>query len=72
MKIGGGWGAFKNLVGIGDVDGDGRNDLLAQGEDRDTYDTLLHLYQGTGHWKSPFAPAAVDNVEQRAGMGDLF
>lgn len=71
-KIGGGWGSFKNLIGIGDVDGDGRNDLLAQGQDRDTYDTVLHFYRGTGQWKTPFTPATTDDVEQRAGIGDLF
>jgi hypothetical protein len=71
-KIGGGWGSFKNLIGIGDVDGDGRNDLVAQGQDRATYDTVLHLYRGTGQWKAPFAPAQSNSVEQRAGIGDLF
>ncbi|MCZ0983358.1 FG-GAP-like repeat-containing protein [Streptomyces diastatochromogenes] len=71
-RIGGGWGAFTNLVGIGDVDGDGRNDLLAQGQNRDTYDTVMHLYRGTGQWKTPFAPAQTDNVEQRGWIGDLF
>ncbi|MFB7591888.1 FG-GAP-like repeat-containing protein [Streptomyces sp. NPDC056169] len=71
-RIGGGWGAFRNLINIGDADGDGRNDLLAQGEDRATYDTVLHLYRGTGDWKTPFAPAQTNNVEQRAWIGDLF
>ncbi|MFB9484953.1 FG-GAP repeat domain-containing protein [Streptomyces filamentosus] len=70
-RIGGGWSLFPHLIGIGDVNGDGRNDLLAASRDA-TDDTVLHLYRGTGQWKTPFAPAQTDTVEQLAWARHLF
>ncbi|QEV50545.1 VCBS repeat-containing protein [Streptomyces platensis] len=49
MKVGTGWNQFNKLVATGDVDGDGRSDLLA----RDPKGNLW-LYNGTGKASSPF------------------
>lgn len=43
VKVGGGWGGYSSLVGVGDLSGDGRADLLA----RDTAGRLWR-YSGTG------------------------
>ncbi|MFF5638914.1 FG-GAP repeat domain-containing protein [Streptomyces sp. NPDC012825] len=48
-KIGGGWGGFNTLLGVGDLDWDGRSDLLA----RDTAGKL-YRYSGTGNAAAPF------------------
>ncbi|MFE0336949.1 FG-GAP-like repeat-containing protein [Streptomyces sp. NPDC058955] len=69
-KIGGGWGSFQHLIGIGDVNNDGRHDLLAAGQSKNG-DTVLHIYRGTGQWTTPLAPAQTDTVEQRAWIGHL-
>lgn len=53
-KIGGGWGIYNTLLGIGDLDWDGRSDLLA----RDT-SGKLYRYSGTGVAAAPFKPRAV-------------
>ncbi|MFI8421194.1 FG-GAP-like repeat-containing protein [Streptomyces sp. NPDC085479] len=70
-RIGGGWNTYDEIIGIGDVDADGRNDLLAS-NGRMTDDTVLHLYRGTGQWKTPLAPRQSDSVEQRFYLGNLF
>ncbi|MFI8370984.1 FG-GAP-like repeat-containing protein [Streptomyces sp. NPDC085466] len=70
-RIGGGWNTYDEIIGIGDVDADGRNDLLAS-NGRMTDDTVLHLYRGTGQWKTPLAPRQSDSIEQRFYLGDLF
>ncbi|KOT96159.1 hypothetical protein ADK70_09705 [Streptomyces rimosus subsp. pseudoverticillatus] len=49
VKIGAGWNAYNALVSVGDVDLDGRADLLA----RDT-DGKLWLYKGDGGNQDPF------------------
>ncbi|MFI2073179.1 FG-GAP repeat domain-containing protein [Streptomyces triculaminicus] len=48
-KIGPGWNQFNELVATGDVDLDGRSDLIARNGDGS-----LWLYKGTGNASSPF------------------
>ncbi len=48
-KIGPGWNQFNALVSTGDVDVDGRNDLVARDKDG-----ALWLYKGTGKASAPF------------------
>ena len=48
-KIGGGWNTFDTLVSTGDVDLDGRTDLIAR-----EGDGTLWLYKGTGNAADPF------------------
>ncbi|MEU3605738.1 FG-GAP-like repeat-containing protein [Streptomyces sp. NPDC035033] len=50
-RIGGGWGVYDQLVGVGDATGDGRGDLYA----RDTAGRLW-FYAATGDLSRPFAP----------------
>ncbi|MFG2147223.1 FG-GAP repeat domain-containing protein [Streptomyces sp. NPDC048696] len=48
-KIGGGWNTYNTLVSMGDVDLDGKTDLLARGNDG-----TLWLYKGTGNASAPY------------------
>ncbi|WP_159012206.1 choice-of-anchor D domain-containing protein [Streptomyces sp. NRRL F-5123] len=48
-QVGPGWSGYSSLVGTGDLNGDGKADLIA----RDSSGTLW-LYQGTGNAASPF------------------
>ncbi|MEV4867720.1 FG-GAP repeat domain-containing protein [Streptomyces syringium] len=48
-RIGAGWNQFSKLLGTGDVDLDGRSDLIARDGDG-----ALWLYKGTGNASSPF------------------
>ncbi|MBD0707189.1 MULTISPECIES: FG-GAP repeat domain-containing protein [unclassified Streptomyces] len=48
IRIGGGWGAFTHLVGMGDADNDGTDDLLAYGPGG------TYIYKGTGYHTAPF------------------
>ncbi|MET8969871.1 FG-GAP repeat domain-containing protein [Streptomyces hydrogenans] len=50
IPVGGGWGAYDQIVGLGDGDGDGKGDLYA----RDTAGTLW-WYASTGDPARPFA-----------------
>ena len=49
VRVGGGWNIFNKLIGLGDNNGDGRNDLIARDGHGD-----LWLYQGTGSASAPF------------------
>ncbi|MFF6873657.1 FG-GAP repeat domain-containing protein [Streptomyces sp. NPDC007910] len=49
VRVGGGWGVYDQLVGLGDGNGDGRADLYA----RDHTGTLW-FYAGTGNATTPF------------------
>ncbi|MFE5791009.1 FG-GAP-like repeat-containing protein [Streptomyces sp. NPDC056503] len=51
VKAGVGWGAFDQLVGIGDNDGDGKGDVVAR-----TPGGTLYFYGSTGVKTSPFKP----------------
>ncbi|MFF9341012.1 MULTISPECIES: FG-GAP-like repeat-containing protein [unclassified Streptomyces] len=51
VRAGTGWGAFDQLVGIGDNDGDGKGDAVAR-----TPNGNLYFYSGTGTGASPFKP----------------
>ncbi|KQX11808.1 hypothetical protein ASC82_18355 [Streptomyces sp. Root431] len=51
VKVGPGWGAYDQLVGIGDNSGDGRGDVVAR-----TTDGRLYFYGSTGDPRSPFKP----------------
>ncbi|MFF4406279.1 FG-GAP repeat domain-containing protein [Streptomyces sp. NPDC001404] len=49
VRIGGGWDAYDMLVSSGDVNLDGRSDLLAR-----DHDGVLWLYKGNGNQNDPF------------------
>ncbi|MBP2587135.1 hypothetical protein J3A78_007613 [Streptomyces sp. PvR006] len=51
-----GWGAYTHLVGMGDVDRDGRNDLFAYGK------SGSFVYRGTGAAEAPFGPRESSSV----------
>ncbi|MFI1397049.1 FG-GAP repeat domain-containing protein [Streptomyces sp. NPDC020681] len=48
-KVGSGWNIFNSLVSVGDIDIDGKTDLIA----RDSGGSL-YLYKGTGNAAAPF------------------
>ncbi|WP_405899962.1 VCBS repeat-containing protein [Streptomyces sp. NBC_00727] len=50
-KIGSGWNQYDSLVGAGDIDLDGRADLIARNTAGD-----LFLYKGTGNAAAPYEP----------------
>ncbi|MEU5158884.1 VCBS repeat-containing protein [Streptomyces sp. NPDC020875] len=53
VRVGGGWNTFNNLVGVGDLDRDGTNDMIARGTDG-----TLWRYSGAGNTTAPFKPRA--------------
>ncbi|MFI9210537.1 FG-GAP repeat domain-containing protein [Streptomyces sp. NPDC053253] len=68
-KIGGGWRALR-VIGAGDVDGDGKNDLVSVNW-ADYSPTYLHLRRGTSQWKTPFE-AAMSPSGQFQNVPPLF
>ncbi|WP_406059018.1 VCBS repeat-containing protein [Streptomyces sp. NBC_01077] len=58
IKIGAGWGGYRNILGAGDYTGDGRTDIVARTPGGD-----LYLYAGTGVATSPF------KARQKIGFG---
>ncbi|MCB8903933.1 MULTISPECIES: VCBS repeat-containing protein [unclassified Streptomyces] len=50
-KVGAGWKVYDDIVGVGDANRDGRDDLIGVGPGGAAF------YQGTGAWRAPFAPA---------------
>ncbi|MFJ8308610.1 MULTISPECIES: FG-GAP repeat domain-containing protein [unclassified Streptomyces] len=50
-RIGAGWNVYDKLLSLGDMDGDGKADLLARTAGGD-----LYFYRGTGDAGSPYAP----------------
>ncbi|MDX2563810.1 VCBS repeat-containing protein [Streptomyces sp. TX20-6-3] len=74
ILVGSGWGAYDQLVGLGDGTGDGKADLYA----RDTAGTLW-FYAGTGDKNKPFGTRVsigggwgAYNQILRGGDGDLL
>ncbi|MFI8916681.1 FG-GAP repeat domain-containing protein [Streptomyces sp. NPDC053513] len=51
VRVGGGWNTYTDITGNGDLDGDGRPDLVATDKAGD-----LWFYKGTGNTSAPFAP----------------
>ncbi|MEV7613981.1 VCBS repeat-containing protein [Streptomyces sp. NPDC089799] len=49
VKVGPGWNGYKAIVGGGDINGDGRADIVAQ-----SGDGHLYVYKGTGSASAPF------------------
>ncbi|MFE6223690.1 FG-GAP repeat domain-containing protein [Streptomyces sp. NPDC057854] len=71
VRVGGGWGIYNQLTGVGDVSGDGRPDMIA----RDT-SGVLWLYKGTTSTTAPFATRVRIGggwgiYNQFTGAGDL-
>ncbi|MFE5730635.1 FG-GAP repeat domain-containing protein [Streptomyces sp. NPDC056528] len=52
VKIGGGWGVYDRILSVGDLDLDGKTDLIARKTNGE-----LYRYSGTGSAAAPFAKA---------------
>ncbi len=63
VRVGGGWGVFSQLVGAGDLNNDGRADLIGYGSGG------TWAYLGTGNTTAPFTRVATDLC---AGEGTKF
>lgn len=71
LKVGTGWNTFNKLVGAGDVNGDGRGDLVARATDG-----KLYLYAGTGVASAPFKAKSLigsgwNTYNKLASPGDI-
>ncbi|MFF6887624.1 FG-GAP repeat domain-containing protein [Streptomyces sp. NPDC012421] len=71
VRVGSGWGIYNQLVGVGDVSGDGRPDMIG----RDA-SGVLWLYKGTTSATAPFATrlrvgGGWGIYNQFTGAGDL-
>ncbi|WP_331447490.1 VCBS repeat-containing protein [Streptomyces xanthochromogenes] len=51
IKVGAGWDAYTQIAGKGDLNGDGKADIVARDKAG-----VLWLYKGTGNYSAPFAP----------------
>ncbi|MEU7134156.1 VCBS repeat-containing protein [Streptomyces sp. NPDC046261] len=49
VRVGGGWDAYNKLVSVGDMDADGRSDMLARDKSG-----VLWFYKGNGNATDPF------------------
>ncbi|MEU7038021.1 VCBS repeat-containing protein, partial [Streptomyces sp. NPDC046237] len=49
-RIGAGWNRYSELIGSGDYDGDGKNDLIAY----DPATKTAYYFKGTGRRYTPF------------------
>lgn len=50
VKVGGGWNAYNQITGKGDLTGDGKADIVARDGSG-----VLYLYKGTGNYKAPYS-----------------
>ncbi|WP_225850980.1 FG-GAP-like repeat-containing protein [Streptomyces sp. HPF1205] len=71
LWTGTGWQVYNQIVGVGDINGDGFGDLLARTPSGD-----LYLYKGTGSDTAPFAArvqvgSGFGSYDQLIGAGDL-
>ncbi|MEU1312214.1 VCBS repeat-containing protein [Streptomyces cinnamoneus] len=62
VKVGSGWNAYDKLVSVGDMDNDGRSDMLARDKSG-----VLWFYKGNGNATDPF-----DNRTKIGGGWDKF
>lgn len=70
VLVGKGWGAYDQLTGTGDLNGDGISDLVGR-----TTDGTLYFYAGTGQATAPFAARTVvgkgwNAYNQLIGLGN--
>ncbi|MFI8370441.1 FG-GAP-like repeat-containing protein [Streptomyces sp. NPDC085466] len=69
-RVGGGWQVYNKVTSPGDVDGDGRADVLAR-----TFDGKLYLYLATGDLAKPLGARILvgpgwQGYDQIVGLGD--
>jgi hypothetical protein len=65
VQVGTGWNIFKSIVGIGDADNDGFDDLMGR-----RADGTLTIYYGTGNGAAPFRRATTTGGS--GFTGDMF
>jgi hypothetical protein len=65
VQVGTGWGSFKSIVGIGDADNDGFDDLMGR-----KADGTLVIYYGTGNVSAPFRKTTLQGGS--GFTGDMF
>ncbi|MFI8101194.1 FG-GAP repeat domain-containing protein [Streptomyces sp. NPDC086023] len=71
VEVSAGWGAYQQILGAGDISGDGRADVVATGADG-----RLYIFRGTGRADAPFAPRELigggwNAYDTLAAPGDL-